>query len=63
MSHFFFMSLYAALIALFFAGLWRRDRRGQVKLFLQIFLGLVGAAIALGWLMYAVPAGPPAPIP
>jgi hypothetical protein len=63
MSHFALMVLYAGLLGVFFAVLWRRERRAQVKLFLQIFLGLVGGAVALGWLMYLLPSGPPAPIP
>jgi hypothetical protein len=57
------MVLYAGLLGAFFAVLWRRERRAQVKLFLQIFLGLVGGAVALGWLMYLLPSGPAAPIP
>jgi len=63
MSHFALMVLYALLLALFFAALWRRGRRAQVVLFLQVFLGLVGGAILIGWIMYFLPAGPPAPIP
>lgn len=63
MSHLLLMSTYAALISVFFAVLWRREPRPQLKLFLQIFLGLVLGGIALAWLMYPFPAGPPAPIP
>lgn len=63
MSHFLAMVTYAALISVFFAVLWRRQWKDQVKLFLQLFLGLVGGAIALGWLMYPFPSGPPTPIP
>jgi len=62
-SHFALMVLYAFLLALFFSVLWKRDRRDQVRLFLQILFSLVGAAVALGWLMYLLPSGPPAPIP
>jgi len=57
------MVLYAGLLGVFFATLWRRERQAQVRLFLQIFLGLLGGAIGLGWLMYLLPSGPPAPIP
>ena len=63
MTHLNLMILYAALIGLFFAVLWRRERRLQIKLFLQIFLGLVVGAIVLGWLMFPFPAGPPPSIP
>ena len=63
MSHFLIMVIYAALISVFFAVLWRRSPREQAKLFLQLFLGLVGGGLALAWLMYPFPSGPPAPIP
>lgn len=62
-DHFLLMVLYALLVSVFFALLWRRDGRGQIKLFLQIFLGMVLGALALAWLMYPFPGGPPAPIP
>lgn len=63
MSHLLLMALYAGLVSLFFALLWRRTRPARVKLFLQIFLGMVGGALLLAWLMYPFPAGPPAPFP
>lgn len=63
MSHFFLMVFYALLVATFFAALWRRERREQVKLFLRLFLGMVGGGLLVAWLMYPFPSGPPAPIP
>jgi cytochrome bd-type quinol oxidase subunit 2 len=63
LSHFFLMVVYALLVAVFFTALWRRERREQVKLFLQLFLGMVGGGLLVAWLMYPFPAGPPAPIP
>ncbi len=63
LSHFLLMVLYALLVSLFFSLLWRRGRREQVKLFLQIFLGMVGGGLLVAWLMYPFPPGPPAPIP
>jgi hypothetical protein len=63
MSHFLLMVLYSALVSLFFAALWRRRLRDQVVLFLQLFLGMVGVGLALAWLMYPFPSGPPTPIP
>lgn len=57
------MVLYSLLVSVFFAALWRRDRRGQVVLFLQLFLGMVLGGLALAWLMYPFPSGPPQPIP
>lgn len=61
-SHFLYMVLYALLVSVFFAVLWRRDRREQVRLFLQIFLGMVGGGLLVAWLMYPFPFGPPAPL-
>ncbi len=63
MSHFLLMVAYAALVSVFFALLWRRSPREQVRLFLQIFGGMVGGGLALAWLMYFFPAGPPTSIP
>ena len=63
LSHFFLMVLYALLVSLFFTLLWRRQRREQVVLFLQLFLGMVGGGLIVAWLMYPFPSGPPAPIP
>jgi cytochrome bd-type quinol oxidase subunit 2 len=63
LSHFFLMVLYALLVSVFFTALWRRDRKEQVKLFLQLFLGMVGGGLLVAWLMYPFPQGPPAPIP
>ncbi len=63
MDHFLWMVIYAGLIGLFFAVLWRRQRRRQIVLFFQIFLGMVVGGIVLAWMMYFFPSGPPAPIP
>ena len=63
MSHFTLMVLYATLTSLFLTILWRRVWREQVRLFLQLFLGMVGGGLLLAWLMYFFPSGPPAPIP
>ena len=62
-SHALLMVLYAFLVSWFFAVLWRRERNRQVKLFLQIFVGMVGGALLLAWLMYPFPSGPPTPFP
>ena len=63
LSHFLLMVAYALLVSLFFTVLWRRERRAQIKLFLQLFLGMVGGGLIVAWLMYPFPSGPPAPIP
>jgi cytochrome bd-type quinol oxidase subunit 2 len=63
MSHFFLMVLYALIVSLFFMLLWRRERKERIKLFLQLFLGMVGGGLLVAYLMYPFPPGPPAPIP
>ncbi len=63
MSHFFLMVVYALIVSLFFVLLWRRERKEQIKLFLQLFLGMVGGGLLVAYLMYPFPPGPPAPIP
>ena len=63
MSHFLLMVVYALLLSIFFSTLWRRGRREQVVLFVQLFLGMVVGGLIVAWLMYFFPAGPPAPIP
>ncbi len=57
------MVVYSAIVSLFFAALWRRDRKDQVKLFLQIFAGMVGGGLLLAYIMYPFPSGPPVPSP
>ena len=63
LSHFLLMVVYSVIVSLFFALLWRRHRRERIVLFLQMFAGMVGGGLALAWLMYPFPPGPPAPIP
>ena len=62
-DHFLLMVIYALIISTFFALLWRHERRDRIRMFLQIFLGLVVGGVALAWLMYPFPSGPPAPFP
>ena len=63
MSHFLLMVVYAFLLSVFFATLWRRVRREQLVLFAQLFVGMVAGGLVVAWLMYFFPSGPPAPIP
>ena len=63
LSHFLLMVLYALIVSLFFTLLWRRGRKEQIKLFLEIFLGMVLGGLVVAWLMYPFPPGPPARIP
>lgn len=54
-SHIVLMFVYAVATGLFFALLWKRDRRDRIRLFLTIFCSLFFGGIALGWLMYPFP--------
>lgn len=54
-SHVFLMFLYALLSGVFFALLWKQDRRERIRLFLIVFLSLFAGGIAVAWLMYPFP--------
>jgi cytochrome bd-type quinol oxidase subunit 2 len=54
-NHIVLMFLYAAATALFFALLWKEERRDRIRTFLTIFCALFLGGIALGWLMYPFP--------
>lgn len=54
-DHFLIMTVYALLISLFFALLWRSAKRERVALFVKLFLALVVGALAVAWLMYPFP--------
>ena len=55
-DHFLIMTLYAFLISLFFALLWRNSSRDRTALFVKLFLALVVGALVVAWLMYPFPA-------
>jgi hypothetical protein len=63
LSHFLLMVLYALLVSAFFALLWRHETRDRVVMFSKIFAWMIAGGLALAWLMYPFPSGPPAPIP
>ena len=54
-NHIVLMFLYALATALFFALLWKEERRERIRTFLTIFCSLFFGGIALGWLMYPFP--------
>ena len=63
MSHFGLLVVYALLVSVFFALLWRRERKERLRMFAQVFLSMVGGGLVVAWLLYFVPAGPPVPFP
>jgi uncharacterized membrane protein YfcA len=54
-SHVFLMFVYANATALFFALLWREEKRERIRLFLIIFCSMFFGGIILGWLMFPFP--------
>lgn len=54
-SHFLHMLLYSTLVATFFAVMMRRETRQRIRLGLFLWLGMVGGALALAYLMYPFP--------
>lgn len=54
-SHFVLLVIFSLCVSIVFAGLIREEMREQVTLAGEMFAGLVGAAIIIGWLMYPFP--------
>jgi cytochrome bd-type quinol oxidase subunit 2 len=54
-THVALMFLYAVATALFFALLWKEEKRERIRLFLVVFLALFLGAIVVGWAMYPFP--------
>ncbi len=55
MDHFFLLIWHALLISVFFAFLWRTDKKERINLFLKTFLIMVVGGVLVGWLMYPFP--------
>lgn len=54
-THVGLMFVYALATGIFFALLWREQRRDRIRTFLIIFLSLFLGAVAVGWFMYPLP--------
>lgn len=54
-SHLLVMILFAGLVSLVFAVLMKDQPREQARLGGILFAGFVGAALALGWLLFPFP--------
>jgi hypothetical protein len=54
-SHFLLLAVFAFFVSLVFAVLLRDDPRAQLRTGARMFGGFLGAALVLGWLMYALP--------
>lgn len=53
-SHLGIMMLFAAIVAIVFAVLMRERPSEQLGLGARIFTGLVGGALVVGWIMFAL---------
>jgi hypothetical protein len=49
------MTLYATIVSCFFALMTRHGLRARLKLGLLLWLGMVGGALVLSWLMFPFP--------
>ncbi len=54
-SHFVLLVLFSLFVSIVFALLVKNEVREQVRFGSLLFAGFLGAAIALGWLMYPFP--------
>ena len=54
-SHVALMFFYAVATALFFALLWREQRKERIRLFLIIFCSMFFGGIIFGWVMFPYP--------
>ena len=54
-SHLLHMLLYASILSTFFAVLVRRTTRDRLRLGAILWLGMVGGALVLAYLMYPFP--------
>jgi hypothetical protein len=51
-SHLGVMILFAACVSVVFGTLLRETPRDEMRLALRVFIGLVGGAYLVGWIMY-----------
>jgi hypothetical protein len=54
-SHIVLMFIYAAATGVFFALLWKEDRRDRIRMFVKVFLPLFIGGVAVAWAMYPFP--------
>ena len=54
-SHFVLLTIFSACVSMVFAALMRESVREQITLAAKMFVGLIAAAMVIGWLMYPFP--------
>lgn len=55
MTHFLFLSVFAAAVGIVLGAMMRRDPREAAKLGLWIALGMIGVALGISWVLYLLP--------
>ena len=54
-NHVVLMFMYAVMVGIFFALLWKNSRRERIRFFFLVFISLFVGGIALAWAMYPFP--------
>ena len=54
-THVGLMIVFAVFVSVVFATLLRDDPKEQLRLGAKMFAGMLGGAIAVGWLLYPLP--------
>jgi hypothetical protein len=54
-SHFFVLTVFAALVSVAFALLMRDEPRKQVRFGIIVFVCFIASAFVLGWIMFPFP--------
>ena len=54
-NHMVLMFFYAVAVGIFFALLWKEERREQIRTFVTIFVSLFVGGVVLAWLMFPFP--------
>ena len=54
-SHIALMAVFSLFVSVVFATLMRDEPKEQLRFGARLFVGFVGAGIAIGWLLYPLP--------
>jgi hypothetical protein len=54
-THLGLMVLFSFFVSTVFASLMRDETRDQLWFGLRLFVGFIGAGVAIGWLLYPLP--------
>ena len=55
-NHIVLMAIYAALVSVFFALLWKEEKRERIIFVVKVFVALFVGAIVIAWVMYGLTA-------